>query len=34
MRLVQFRERDGRRGLAALAEDGSARVVQGVATSL
>jgi hypothetical protein len=33
MRLVQFRERDGRRGLAALAGDGSARVVLGAATA-
>jgi hypothetical protein len=33
MRLVQFRETDGRRALAALAEDGSARLVQGVATT-
>ena len=33
MRLVQFRERDGSRGLAALAEDGSARLVEGAATA-
>src|ERR1700756_4598481 len=33
MRLVQFRERDGRRGLAVLAEDGSARLVEGAATT-
>jgi hypothetical protein len=33
MRLVQFRERDGRRGLAVLAEDGSARLVEGAATA-
>jgi hypothetical protein len=33
MRLVQFREQDGRRGLAALAEDGSARLVEGAATA-
>jgi hypothetical protein len=33
MRLVQFREQDGRRGLAVLAEDGSARLVEGAATA-
>ena len=33
MRLVQFRERDGRRGLAVLAEDGSGRLVEGAATA-
>jgi hypothetical protein len=33
MRLVQFREVDGQRALAALAEDGSARLVQGAATT-
>lgn len=33
MRLVQFREQDGRRGLAVLAEDGSARLVQGVTST-
>src|ERR1700753_4054010 len=33
MRLVQFHERDGRRGLAVLAEDGSARLVEGAATA-
>jgi hypothetical protein len=33
MRLVQFREQDGRRGLAALAEDGSARAVEAVTTA-
>src|SRR3569833_4129596 len=33
MRLVQFREQDGRRGLAVLAEDGSARLVEGAGTA-
>jgi hypothetical protein len=33
MRLVQFCEQDGRRGLAVLAEDGSARLVEGAATA-
>jgi hypothetical protein len=33
MRLVQLREQDGRRGLAVLAEDASARLVEGVATA-
>src|ERR1700759_714500 len=33
MRLVQLREQDGRRQLAALAEDGSARLVEGAAST-
>lgn len=33
MRLVQLREQDGRRGLAVVAQDGSARLVEGVATA-
>ena len=33
MRLVQFREQDGGRGLAALAKDGSARRVESTATT-
>ncbi len=33
MRLVQLRETDGRRELAVLAEDGSARLIEGVCTS-
>ena len=33
MRLVQFREQDGRRGVTVLAEDGSGRRVEGVATA-
>lgn len=33
MRLVQFQEADGQRALAALAEDGSARLVRGVTTT-
>ena len=33
MRLVQLREQDGRRGLAVVAQDGSARLVEGTATA-
>src|SRR3982750_1784178 len=33
MRLVQVREQDGRRGLAVLAEDGSARLVEDTTTA-